>query len=277
MTARYLPYVQGCFPLEGFVPSGIVAIDTASRERLPLLHQTLEVDLSIDHHTPGPAFADIHYTDPSAAAAAEIIYELLLRLGVALSEEISLALYVGISTDTGCYRYSNTTARSHQITARLMGPGIDTAPVNAVMFETRSRRRLDIEKRLLGSVRYYRGGKIALGVGTLADVETGGADEDDMESLSALTRQIEGVEIGLLLRETDSGVKLSARTSRNYRADEICRKFGGGGHACAAGATLNMPLEEAEKAVVEIVEDIVGADAHADTGDGIPYRRLPGK
>ncbi|MDR0248745.1 MAG: DHH family phosphoesterase [Oscillospiraceae bacterium] len=252
ITPRYLPYISKFAPPDGYEPSCVAAVDTATRERLQKAYRAAHVDISIDHHTPGPDFADIHYTDEAAAATAEIVYELLTELGASISRETATALYLGISTDTGCFRYSNTTARSHYITAALLDTGIDVSPLNDAMFEKRSLARLAIEARMCGGLRFLLGGKAAIGVITREDIAACNAGEDDMESIAALTRRVEGVEIGVLLRETADGVKISVRTSADYRADRLCALFGGGGHHCAAGATMRgASVADAETAVTD--------------------------
>ncbi|MDR1735535.1 MAG: DHH family phosphoesterase [Oscillospiraceae bacterium] len=252
---RYVPYVKDYLAPEGYVYENAIAVDSASRARIPKEWENTQLGLSIDHHTGYIPFAEVNLLDEEAAACGEIIYHLLLSLDIILTKEIALLLYVALSTDTGCYRYANTTARTHEITAALMRTGIDINPVNWVMFEQKSRARLQLEAHVYADMRFYMDGALAVATVGCDFIASISADEDDLDALSSLPRKIEGVEIGVLLRETEEGVKLSIRTSQDYRADLIAAKLGGGGHRRAAGATVKLSLEQALEQIIKAVSD----------------------
>lgn len=244
-------------PDDDFAPDLVVAVDVADKSLLgePLLAQyDGKIDLCIDHHGSNLNYAKQSYVDPKAAATCEIIYALLKLLGIAVDKPIAEALYTGISTDTGCFKYTNTTPATHRIAADLLETGINSADIDRAMFDTKSRARLDMERRVLDSIRYDCGGKVAVICITKQMIAESGAVEDDLDGLATIPREIEGVRIGITLREKDDGAyKVSLRARPPADAAKICEEFGGGGHRGAAGCTLNLPLEEAKKQILEAV------------------------
>lgn len=257
-TERYIPFVKNLYPPEGFAWKNVIAVDAASRQRLPEAHREIQVDFAIDHHLAHIDFAPLRYIDAGSAACGEIVYQILSGLGVPMTPEIAMPLYVSIATDTGCFRFSNTTARTHEITAELLKTGIDVSPVNWVLFDQKTRPRLQVEARIYETMRFYREDTLAMGILDRAIIRETGATEDDLDSLSALPRRVAGVEIGVLLHERSVApqpqYKISIRTSKQYRADLIAGHLGGGGHARAAGATVDATLDEVILAVLEAVQ-----------------------
>ena len=176
-------------------------------------------------------------------------------LGV-MDEEIAKALYLAISTDCGCFVYGNTTPTSHRIAADLMEYGDFAREINKRCFQTRSRKRMELESRLLQSARYYEDGKVAIGGISIQDMKEVQAGESDAEDLSSLLRQIEGVRAAATLRElAPNSWKLSLRTDPKYlNATETCALLGGGGHAAASGASQQgLDYEEMVERVLEAI------------------------
>ena len=245
ITGRYLPYTEPYFAPEGYLYDKTVAVDIASA---PLLGAGWNgpAHLRVDHHPGSDGFAEIEYTDPSAAACGEVIQELLGWLGAPLTKEIAAALYIAVTTDTGCFHYSNTTARTHRLAAVLLETGIDAPGLNAEIF-AKTHLRLAVEAAISANVVYGAGGELA--VASLSLAEKGAATEDDLENIAGLVQGIEGVLIALMLREEADGWRVSCRTKEPYEANRICGVLNGGGHARAAGAEIKgkAPLEDAKK------------------------------
>ena len=243
---------------DDFEPDLIVAVDIADRTLLgePLLSQYGgKIDLSIDHHRMGTPFAKEYYIDPTAAATCEIIFSLMKLLGVRLEKPVADALYTGITTDTGCFKYVNTTPHTHRIAAELMEAGADSVDIDRAMFDTKSRARLDLERRVLHSMRFTHNGEIAIIRLTKRMIAESGAVEDDLDGIASIPRSIEGVRIGITLREKNDGAfKVSMRARPPADASKICAEFGGGGHKGAAGCTLKFPPEEAEAKILAAAE-----------------------
>ena len=238
----------------------IVAVDVATPELLGVLEKDYgkRVDLCIDHHGTNTGYAKETYVDKTASAAGEIVFRMLPILGVELTEKIAVSLYTAISTDTGCFRYSNVTAKTHRIAAKLIETGINAYRVNQAMFETKSHARIKLERGLMESLTMKMGGRVAIITLTEKMVNDAKACESDIEGLSAIPRKIEGVEAGFMLREVKDGVKISARTVPGIDASAICEQLGGGGHPAAAGGFVRGSVEEAFDAVLEAAEKVMG-------------------
>lgn len=239
-------------------PDLIVAVDIATTD---LLGETLSVykeriDLCIDHHGSNGKFAKFTFVDATSAATCEILIEVINKLGVIIDKDIANCLYTGIATDTGCFRYSSTTPKTLKTAAALVEHGAESAALNKLLFETVSKERLELEKLALQSLEYHCGGEVAVMVVSLDMMEKSRAEESETEGIPAIPARIEGVEAGITLREKEDGsYKISVRTVRKLNASQICSKFGGGGHACAAGCRLTDNLETAKRKIVGAVRD----------------------
>ena len=249
-------------PDDAFEPDFVAAVDIADKRLLgePLLSRWGgRVDLSVDHHPSNSLFAAENCVDPKAAATCEIIFDLLKELGVPIGPDLAAPLYTGITTDTGCFKYTNVTPRTYRIAADLVETGIDAPTINREMFDTKSRARLDMERRVLETITYDCGGKTALIVISQRMIRDAGAGEDDLDGLATIPRGIEGVLIGVTLREKKDGAwKVSLRARPPADASEICSRFGGGGHRGAAGCTLSVPLADAKEQMLRAVREYLG-------------------
>ncbi|MDR0293497.1 MAG: bifunctional oligoribonuclease/PAP phosphatase NrnA [Oscillospiraceae bacterium] len=242
VTERYLPYTERYFAPEGYTHETAVTVDVASASQLGVGWDG-PVHLRIDHHPDAGDYAELDYTDSTAAACGEVVYDLLRGLGAPVTKEIAAALYIAVATDTGCFRYANTTARTYRMTAELLEAGADAHSLNAEIFG-KSRQRLAAEAAASSGLEYGAGGRVAITSLTLA--QRGSATEDDLENLAGLVQGIKDVVVGVFLREGKDGWRVSCRTAAPYAADRICRAFGGGGHLRAAGGTVRGPLSPAE-------------------------------
>ena len=235
----------------------VMSVDIADRSLLgePLLSRYGKIDLAVDHHRSSTPFAAESYIDPTAAATCEIIFDLLKLLGVPVDPLLADSLYTGVTTDTGCFKYVNTTPRTHRIAAELMEAGANSVDIDRAMFDTKSRARIEMERRVLDSIRFTKDGEIALILITKQMIAETGAIEDDLDGLATIPRSIEGVRIGITLREKDDGAyKISLRARPPADASVICAQFGGGGHKGAAGCTLALPAEEAAGKILAAAE-----------------------
>ena len=216
------------------------------------------VDLCIDHHGSNTFTAKHKYVDSHASANCEIIYKLLVELGVKFTEEIVNCLYTGISTDTGCFRYSNTTSDTMRIVANLMDLGCSSAYINKAMFETKSKEKIQLEHAVYDTIEYCANGKCAIIYTTLEMLKRLDVGDDEMEGLASIPRQIEGVLIGITMREKDEGFfKISVRTNDNINASDFCSQFNGGGHPAAAGCTIEGSLNEVKAKLKKAVEKFI--------------------
>ena len=200
-------------------------------------------------------FSDATLLDADAAAASEIMYDLLGQMGVEITAQIADCLYTGIATDTGCFRFANTTARSHITAAWLMEAGARASELNARLFESKKPQRVEAERLALNNLEYYFDGRCALIYLTREDILSSGVAPSDLEDLTSLPRAIEGVEVGLTLRQQPGGsYKISVRTTDEVDACAIAKRLGGGGHVRAAGCELMGNLDNAKAAVLAEVK-----------------------
>ena len=203
------------------------------------------VDLCIDHHPSNKEYAKNLLLCGEEAAACQILFDVICAMGCEISKPIAECLYLGISTDTGCFRYSNTQPRSHQIAAKLMETGIDWYQINKTMFEVKSQQQMELERQALQTLRLCCGGKAAMICITQEMLASSGATLEDTEGIPSVPRNIEGVSIGATLKERpEGGFKISIRTDEDVDASEICAAFGGGGHKRAAGCLIKEPMEQ---------------------------------
>ena len=252
-------FVQNGMPQTDFEPDYIVAVDVAT---VKLLGDCTgerfgaRVDLCIDHHGTNSLYAQDVLLDDTAGAACEIIFFLLRQMQIAITPVIAECLYLGISTDTGCFRYSNVTARTLRIAADLMDLGADCARINREVFETKSRSFALLERLAINSAQTDFGGLYATVTVTQAMFRDSGAGEDEFDKIAAIPRQIEGVLVGASIREQKNGTfKVSVRTNPPMNAAAICAHMGGGGHPAAAGCTLEGSLDECRQTLRGVVEE----------------------
>ena len=232
----------------------IVSVDVASPGMLPksFLHLVGKIDLRIDHHSSATSFTEAELVDGKSASCAELIWDVLEDAGVTMDEKIAEAVYVGISTDTGCFRYSNTTDHTFSVAARCAKAGARVYELNQELFETNTLGRLKMQAWIVDHMKMLRDGEMAI-VAIPKSVEAEiGVTEDDMDNISSFPRTVAGVCMAATLRETaDGDTKISVRAVPGYDATLVTVPFGGGGHKGAAGGALKMPIQEAVKAVEE--------------------------
>lgn len=206
------------------------------------------VNLVIDHHGTNRMFAEKTYVESNSASCCEIIFLLAKALGVTIDKKIADCLYTGCSTDTGCFRYSNVTERTHEIAAELIRLGADHAAINVKMFETKSFSFIRLQAMVLEKLELHFDGKVSFLTVTRKMLDETGARDDEIDALVALSRQIEGVQVGVTFKEKSDGVfKASVRTHEGINAAGICSAFSGGGHERAAGCSFCVPIEEAKR------------------------------
>ena len=223
-----------------FEPETVVAVDVAGLQLFGegngVPRYSRHVDLCIDHHAGNSGYADFTLLDGSAAAAAELMYRVILEMGVDITPHIADCLYTGVATDTGCFRFSATTANTHLVAAKL-------------------RARMEAERIARNHLEYYLDGRCALIYLTRDEIEQTGVDPADLEELTSLPISIEGVKVGLTLRQQPGGsYRISVRTAKGVDACAIARRLGGGGHNRAAGCELLGNLENAKNAILAEVE-----------------------
>ena len=239
----------------------LIAVDVADTKLLGKDFEELyadKIELCIDHHGSNRMFAERTLLDAGAAAACEIILEVIHLLGVKPDKKIADCIYTGLTTDTGCFRYSNVTPRTMRMAAEMIECKADNVTINTVMFETKTRTYAALEKLAVAGMKMYLDGKCAVITVTQEMYRLSGSDESEVDAIASLPRQIEGVLVGVTLRERkDGSFKISMRSNRPINVSDICAAMGGGGHPQAAGCQVDGPLEAATETVVENVKNYI--------------------
>ena len=258
-SSLFTPYLEGYLAPEGFSPAFVVSVDMAGRGLFPENARCwLErgVDLAIDHHPSNEGFGRENCVDPGRAACGELIYDIIRQWGP-VSPAAALPLYLAVSTDTGCFVYSNTTSGTHRVAADLLDTGIDYRSVNKRHFRTKSFKRLRLESMITEGMDLFDNGTIAIAAVTLDMMKALDAHEEDAEDIAAFAGQIEGVETAVTIRELRPGeCKLSVRTSAGLNASAVCALLGGGGHAAAAGCSVMGTVADAKAAILDAIRRI---------------------
>lgn len=266
VSPKLMPYFAPYVRPEDYEGKYIITADISSYSQLPAQakHFADRIDFLIDHHQDNDLPAKTRLIDTEAAATAELVFSLISAMGISLDKEIATLLYIGIATDTGCFKYSNTRAESHRQAAACIEQGIDLAEVNKTFFSTKRRARVEMERLAYQNLRFDGEGRIASLVITQEMRAKTGVTEDDLDDFSSIPPQIEGVLVGITGYEmTDGSTKISVRTTTDLlNAASLCAVFGGGGHARAAGCTIHegTPFEAIDRMVAEagkVLEGIV--------------------
>ena len=259
VTPLFSPYLEGLLAPEGWQPDTVVSVDIAARGLFPDNAQPYleRVDLAIDHHPSQEFFAGETCLDAGRAACGELVLDIAEQLGP-ITPDIAVPLYVAVSTDCGCFAYGNTTGDTHRAAARLIDCGIPLSQLNKRHFRTKTLRRLQVESAIVRSMELLDGGRTALAFISLDLLAQTGADERDLDDIANFVGQIEGVCNAATLRELSPGrCKLSLRTDPAVlNANHVCALLGGGGHAAAAGATMEGTLQQAREAVLRAIEQV---------------------
>ncbi len=240
----------------------VVALDTAIQNRLGTTVASIKsakIWINIDHHPSNPGYGDLVYIDPHAPATGQILVELIKSQNLPMDRAIAENLYVAISTDTGSFQYPNTTARTFEIAAELVQNGVDVGRVSQLTYESYPRRRVELLRDLLGTMRFDANDRVASFSLSLASAKKLGVLPEDNEGLIDHLRAIRGVIVAIFFEElADGKVRVSMRSkSKKVNVCAICEKFGGGGHVLAAGARVKGTLAEVEKKILEEVRDVV--------------------
>ena len=254
VTDRFAFLLEGLTKEAAEETDTVVSVDVASPGMLPKCFEIYKdrVALRIDHHESATSFTPAELVDGDSASCAELVCDVLTILGIQLDKTIATAVYVGMSTDTGCFRFANTTSHSFMIAAICAQAGVEIYKLNQVLFETNSLSKLRLQAWMIEHLDIFDDGKLAIVAIPRAVEELLGVTDDDVDNISSYPRTVEGVCMAATLRQSKTGeTKLSVRAIPGYDAAAVCAHFGGGGHKGAAGATTSLSLEEAAKAVKE--------------------------
>ena len=258
-TARYARFVDTYWSPEGYAHENVIIVDTASKELFPKNGREYldTVSLCIDHHPSNTFFAQLTCIDNNRASCGELIYDILMTMCGHISAATAQCLYVALSTDTGCFAFANTTADTLRIASLLIQAGAPHRDLNKTLFRTRTLGRVRVEAMILSSLEFHFDGAVAISTITRDMLAKANSSEDDIDDIASIPGSIDGVLAGITIRElsSENDCKISVRTSPSINAHEICKRLGGGGHAMAAGASLNLTISEIKKSLLAILCD----------------------
>jgi phosphoesterase RecJ-like protein len=247
-----------------------VTVDCADHDRIGkrAMERFPEIVLNVDHHISNTRYARNNIVVPGAAATAEILTGIAFDLDWPVDPVQAQALYLGIATDTGQFRFNSTTAQTFELCHLLCQAGADPAAAAVELYERERFGRINLLQTFLSSLRLLLDGRVCLGVIREEDFERTGTHSEDGEGFVDYARSIEGVKIGIFLEERSAGIKGSFRAKEpRFRVDQLAQQFNGGGHACAAGFRVNEPLEELEARLLVALETHLQALDHPSEED----------
>lgn len=237
----------------------VIAVDCADRERVGTVAEAFAEDgilLNIDHHPTNDHYGDVNVVKDTACATAEVLYELTEVMDLRLNESIATCLYTGILTDTGGFRYANTKPEVLHMASKLLEHNVSPAEVAEKCLETVTYAHTCLLKESLGTLDLDIDGRMAMMIVTDEMKQRNGASKDDMDGLVNYARNIEGVEVGVLLKEQEKGeIKASFRSNTYVDVAAIASTFGGGGHVRASGCTIHADMATAKQQVKAEIQD----------------------
>ena len=231
-----------------------IALDCGDIKRLNGFSKYFEdanVRISIDHHSANTMFADYNFVNPASPACAQILVTILPELGVEIDKKIGTCLLTGIITDTGGFKYSGVTAETFEFAAELLNKGVNVSDIYKRVLQTLSKSSFELRRRAMNRLEFFEDGKITFTYITRKDEEEVNSLNSDHDGIVEIGRDIEGVEISILLREKEDGYKISLRSNEYVNVSDICLMFSGGGHVRAAGGSINLPFDEAKEKIIE--------------------------
>lgn len=257
ISDKYLEYVGKYLAADDYKWEKVISVDIASEELFPRGFSG-KADLALDHHPGNSVKTENKLLRPRYSSCGEIVYRVILKLCNDLTDEEALLLYIAISTDTGCFQYSNTNYNTLETVSKLLKQGIDSSSVNIRFFRKVSKARLKLEGLIYGSLRYFRDELICVALISRDMLEKCGATTDDLDDIASLACRADNSKICITIREREDGrSKVSIRTFDGINAIDICSVFGGGGHHSAAGCTIAANPETACEMLISVIDEVL--------------------
>ncbi|NMB33052.1 MAG: bifunctional oligoribonuclease/PAP phosphatase NrnA [Clostridium sp.] len=239
----------------------VLAVDTGDIERLGeryLIFKDANKTINIDHHPTNTEFAQINLVESGSSAAGEMVYSIIKKMGVTINKAIATCLYVAIATDTGSFRYGNTTSNTHRIIADLIGKGVEVAQISQLIFDTVSLPKVRLTGIAIREMEIHGDGKIALMLLTRDMLKEVGASEEDCDGLVNYGRNVEGVEVAIMIRQyADDEYKINLRSNKYVDVSKIAKKHLGGGHIRAAGCIARGNIERVKRLFIDEIKEVL--------------------
>lgn len=259
---RYSFLYEGYSPME-FEEKCVIGVDLADEQligsNIAQYKEDGVIDFCFDHHISNTFFAKKTYVDSKAAAACEAMYLMFKKMGISITSQIALCLYTGVATDTGCFKYENTTPRTHIVASELMQYDFNFVNINRKMFDLKSKGRQMVEQVATNKMEFFFKDRCSMIEISTKLIESSHIEPAEFEGLASMTLQVEGVMIGILVKQRDEDrFKISVRTTEEIDACQFCAQFGGGGHVRAAGCEITGSLSEVKDKLLSAVREVLG-------------------
>lgn len=236
-----------------------ISVDCSDLKRLvgsKEYFETARRTIQIDHHSVNAMFADLNYVDPVAPACCQVLIGMFEYFGIEINKELGTCILTGIITDTGGFQYSGVTAETFEFAAELLRKGVNVSEICQKALRNKTKAHCELEKMVYNRLEFFEDGKVAFAYILVEDTQKVGAELGDSEGLVEMLRDIEGVEVAVLLKEKEgaNGFKGSLRSKEKTNVSDICLLLGGGGHPKAAGCFINGTLEQAKDKVLNAIK-----------------------
>jgi len=262
----------------GFMPDYIICVDAASVSQIGRLGDYYsddfsqnKIDLVIDHHYTNTFYGKATYLDSQASATGEIIFELAKELNLEINQAFAKNIYCAIICDSGSFRYSSTTAKTHLIASELVSTGFDFAKLNRLIYQNKSMTQIAVERLAYNSLKLCCDGKVAFIIITSEMKKDAGLEGVEIEGINEIAKIVEGVEVGVVIKEAESDENengenlnteiktyhISLRSNDYVNVAEIAADFSGGGHMRAAGCTYKGDIDILENELVEKIARVL--------------------
>ncbi len=239
----------------------VIVVDGSDLERVGdrrLIYEEAAMHFNIDHHVTNELFAEVTWIEHEASSTAELVYELIKINGGTIDQELAEPLYVGITTDTGSFKYDNTSPKTHRVVASLLETGFDAQKAIVEVYQNKDFDQVKLLQVALNHLELHVGGKIGVTYIQLQDVENSKIVNYDTDGICESIRDISGLEVAVFLREIKPNhFKVSTRSKHDFDVAAFSLKFGGGGHRKAAGFSMEMPLENALELILSTLKSQV--------------------
>ena len=236
-----------------------ISVDCSDLKRLVGSEEYFETSketIQIDHHSINAMFADLNYVDPVAPACCQILIGMFEYFGIEINKELGTCILTGIITDTGGFQYSGVTPETLEFAAEILRKGVNISKICQQVLRNKSKANCELTKLLYDRMEFLEDGKIVISYITVEDNKKVNAQAGDDEGLVEIERDIEGVEVAVLLKEKEgkNGFKASLRSKENVNVSDVCFLLGGGGHPRAAGCFISGDLEQVKEKILKAIK-----------------------
>ena len=235
-----------------------IGLDCATKQRMSYfenIYNKAKFKINIDHHSTNLGFGDINVINPNVSSCGEIIYDFAEKTGLHISLDTAICLYTALLTDTGAFRYSNTTSKTFATASRLVEIGVNPQKIYEYCFESRPVEMFKISSYALANAKFLANDKIAYTIVTRDDLAKFNALDEHLEGIPEILRQASSVEVSFLVKQTIKNEAKFSFRSKSKNVASLCENFGGGGHKCAAGCLLDTSIDDAlEKVLPEVLK-----------------------